>query len=311
MVAYMPALTLFGEVLAWWSTAAMIIKHLSQKKMTAKITQRNGVKMLESLIKKFNKIGAQAIVKPGGTRWPGMVTNPAPITIDVEKGKTGEQFVINTFGSDDIDLNVMDVDPKKRHLLMLLKHANSKVKYLCGHDERHWFVSVIGNNTVSTVDQAMEALKPATVRQLQVGVRKTKKNNTHKNKASVGNIPRQGEWYFVPAPGVTVDTKLILRNEPLRRNMGGKPHVCEEMYRTGGKQVWVSGINIISQAEYARLTGSQEKRIWRATQADTTMLVRGRITHPDHSTVRLNCWHRVMLNEEAGNAARFGVRFLD
>jgi len=37
-------------------------------------------------------------------------------------------------------------------------------KFLCGHDERHWFVAAVPGRGVSNVRTAMEALKPAAVR---------------------------------------------------------------------------------------------------------------------------------------------------
>ena len=35
-----------------------------------------------------------------------------------------------------------------------------KNKFLCGHDERHWFVAAVPGRSVATVRSAMEALKP-------------------------------------------------------------------------------------------------------------------------------------------------------
>ena len=51
---------------------------------------------------------------------------------------------------------------------------------------------------------------------------------------------RQGEWFFVPEPGVNDKDAVILRNEPLSRGGGSKPHVCEQMMRKGGEAVMVS-----------------------------------------------------------------------
>jgi hypothetical protein len=69
----------------------------------------------------------------------------------------------------------------------------------------------------------MEALKPAEVRaaQAQQGVKG--KDRRRKNAA----YRRQGEWFFLPAPHLKVDKKLIVRDEPLSRGNGGKPHWAE------------------------------------------------------------------------------------
>ena len=50
---------------------------------------------------------------------------------------------------------------------------------------------------------------------------------------------RQGEWFFIPRKNFTVDEKDVLRNEPIRRG-AGKPHVCENLFRTGGETVYVN-----------------------------------------------------------------------
>ena len=38
------------------------------------------------------------------------------------------------------------------------------------------------------------------------------------------------------------------------------------------------------------------------------VVVRGKIAHPDHATIRLVGWHRVLLNTESGSSS---VAFLD
>jgi hypothetical protein len=50
---------------------------------------------------------------------------------------------------------------------------------------------------------------------------------------------RQGEWFFVPKIGVNDKDAVILRNEPLSRGGGSKPHICTQMMRRGGETVMV------------------------------------------------------------------------
>ncbi len=82
-------------------------------------------------------------------------------------------------------------DPRQRHLLLMSRtDADEKHKFLCGHDERHWFVAAVPEERgVSTVQTAMEALKPREVigRQRLLQVR-SKNWNRRKNEAFI----RQG-----------------------------------------------------------------------------------------------------------------------
>ena len=71
---------------------------------------------------------------------------------------------------------------------------------------------------------------------------------------------RQGEWFFVPAPGVVVPPFLILRDEPLRRGWGNA-HMCQELYRLGGETVYVAfGYpNGITEQEFRKFCRRREK----------------------------------------------------
>jgi hypothetical protein len=73
-----------------------------------------------------------------------------------------------------------------------VREGKDKSKFLCGHDERHWFVAGIPETApVGTVRQAKEALKPAEVLSAQAGKRlRAKARNRRKNASFV----RQGEW---------------------------------------------------------------------------------------------------------------------
>jgi hypothetical protein len=52
-----------------------------------------------------------------------------------------------------------------------------KDKFLCGHDERHWFVAGVPDGaSASTVVTAKEALKPDLVRHLERGKKGKRKN---------------------------------------------------------------------------------------------------------------------------------------
>src|SRR3954469_25837700 len=136
------------------------------------------------------------------------------VRLDVRGDREGEFFEIRVPGPGS-DVEVLDVRRTDRHLLLMVREGGVKHKFLCGHDERHWFVAAVPESApVGTVRAAKEALKPAEVQAVQAraGLR-TEARNRRKNAA----YRRQGEWFFVPAPGLKVDETLILRNEPITR----------------------------------------------------------------------------------------------
>jgi hypothetical protein len=126
---------------------------------------------------------------------------------------------------------------------------------------------------------------------------------------------RQGEWFFIPAPEVKVNEKMIFTNEPISRGRG-KPHMCEELYRDGGTSVFVcsrhpNGLTVEEHRKLLKARPEAAKWSWRAMRRDPVVLVRGKITHPDHATIRLGVWHRVEMNTEARSRAMASVAFLD
>jgi len=160
---------------------------------------------------KFARIGARLKVADRPSR---RSRTPGVISLDVQADHKGEFFEIVRQPGAEAEIAVLDVQPADRHLLLLVREGKDKSKYLCGHDERHWFVAGIPESApVGTVRQAKEALKPAEVQTAQAGKRlRAKARNRRKNAAFV----RQGEWFFLPIPGFVVDEKLVLLNEPLR-----------------------------------------------------------------------------------------------
>jgi hypothetical protein len=209
---------------------------------------------------------------------------------------------------------VLDVRPADRHLLLMVREAGEKHKYLCGHDERHWFVAAVPESApVGTVCQAKEALKPAEVRSAQASKRLgAEAGNRRKNAA----YRRQGEWFFLPVPGFAVDEALVLRNEPLRRGNGGKPHWVESCYRTGGETVYVCSRhpNGVTPSQHEKILAGNPKARgwnWQAMRRNPGVYVRGSIRHADHKTIVLHGWHRVLMNTEGQAQAMKNVAFLD
>lgn len=190
------------------------------------------------------------------------INSKAVPRLDVRTDKKGEYFDI-TFNGDGekADVKVVDVQPKDRHLLLLVDDGRTKSKFLCGHDERHWFVAAVPEKRtgVSNVKTAKEALQPAAVRDALAknGVKEKDKLKRHND-----GYHRQGEWFFIPRPDLTVPENLVIKNEPLSRGRGSKPHNMEFCYRSGGETVYVNWQypNGISQARYNSLTPEQAAR---------------------------------------------------
>lgn len=262
------------------------------------------------LSKKFEQIGARVQVthfKVG--RFGGNDHD----RIDIKSDGKGEYFDIRIAELDQVDYEVIDVRPDVRHLLLMARREFGKQKFLCGHDERHWFVCAVPGESVSNVVNAMEALQPKEVKRVvNRRVKRVKDRLRRRNKAFV----RQGEWFFVPVEALTVNPKLVLRNEALSRGGGSKSHMCQYLYRTGGELVWVSRRypQGISEARYRALLPTLSKaESWGFKQMmrEPMVYVRGRVWHPDHKTIVLNDWHRVLMNTEWEAPGARNVVFLD
>jgi hypothetical protein len=195
----------------------------------------------------------------------------------------------------------------------MARTEQGKQKFLCGHDERHWFVCAVPGASVSSVKAAMEALQPAEVRtSIKRRVKRVKNRLRRRNGAFV----RQGEWFFIPAPHLTVNENLIRKNEPISRGNGGKPHMCQYMYSDGGMVVNVcrQRPNGVTLEEYRRLLlENRDAGTWNWTTRvrDANVYVRGRVSHVDHKTVVLNDWHQVLMNTERFAPGARSVVFLD
>ena len=112
--------------------------------------------METQLEKMFGRMGARVKVRhvrPPRER-PG---------VDIRIDNRGEYFDIGVSPVEPIEYQVIDVRPEARHLLLMARTNEEKQKFLCGHDERHWFVCAVPGASVSNVKAAMEALQPQVV----------------------------------------------------------------------------------------------------------------------------------------------------
>src|SRR5688572_14108073 len=169
----------------------------------------------EQLIKSFHNIGAELRVELGERR--------GDFVFDIERHRNGERFLLRIPErlAEFIEFYAVDIRPKHRHLLLVSRQRLAlsdpeKRKFLCGHDERHWFVaSVPRAESVSSVEQAMEALKPAAA---VVSQRRNRVDAKRRNARRNAGFVRQGEWFFIPRPDLSlVRAEMILHAEPIRR----------------------------------------------------------------------------------------------
>lgn len=232
------------------------------------------------------------------------------LSLDVRRDNRGEYFLITRLPGSNASLTVLDVQPGDRHLVLMSREGREKHRFLLGHDERHWFVAAIPESIpVTRVRDAKQALKPAAVLACEVGMCM----QDWDRRVNARRV-RQGEWFFVPTLQLPSTPVWVLRNEPLVRSNGGKPHMCEELYRYGGDSVYVSAAAPagLTQNEYAALSEHERnQRKWRIMRRNAKVFARGRVRHPDHKTVFLDGWHEVFSNTENLSAAMKNVVFLD
>lgn len=259
-----------------------------------------------SIVKHFEKMGAKAEELP-------------PISADRRpRLRRFDRLVSRTDGRAQVILNErgfrlqsgqntewipLQVDVKDRHLLLLAKDGGEKFRFLCGHDERDWFVAAVPE-PVSTIDAAKDSLKPPGVRAADSKLA-AKRRQRRRNQ----NRLRQGEWFFVPEqPPIAVD--VIQRNEPLFR-AGGTPHMMQECFRYGGQPVMVSGRTEYTMEEWNAIPTLQRDMLAVQRERDPIVYCRGTVRHPDHATIHLNGWHRVYMNTENRAPGRERMTFYD
>ncbi len=266
------------------------------------------------IVNQFERMGARIRFDDQSER-PARYRRFGRYAIDIGQDRKGELFEFR-YAVPDLKLTVLHTDRQDRHLVLLVdsrdigasaKTSTTWQKFLCGHDERHWFVAGV-NSRCTNVWQAKESLKPAGVIDAQ-HARKVRHKNWQK-RHNDGFI-RQGEWFFVPVEDVRVNALTVFHNEPLMR--GGKPHVAEYLTRTGGETVYVSQMrpNGVSEDEYRDLmmnVPETRNHRWRVMRRNPEVLVKGTIRHSDHKTVVLDSWHRVLSNREVMTE---NVAFLD
>ena len=256
---------------------------------------------LDSLSKHFESMGAR--VKFGEVEPPGWWGEPSSLreersqlrfrrrlptfTVDISEDKKGQYFDIRIKKDRDIGLQILQALPKQRHLLMMTSRGR---RFLCGHDERHWFVAEV-NKPVSSVRNAKLALLPFAMQRGAGSIPSSEIDSSDNN-----IFKRQGEWFFIPVE-MEFDDSPVHRNEPIQRRTGSKPHICEQLVRHGGEIVYIVGGGAYNLVEYRSLP-SKDRRHAREMTRNPRIHVRGYVRHSDHKTIHLDRWHQVLLNNE-------------
>ncbi len=271
--------------------------------------------MFANLQRSFDKIGAKVSITLAveETFRNRNLSQSAPARLNIIDKKGEEIFEISVRKDllTNLELSIIEVRPKDKHLLLLSRQldndgdAINKAHFLCGRDERHLFVASVEG--VSTVAAAKASLKPREILNKEVGLSEEKRNR-RKTKA----FRRQGEWFFIPT-SLVVPANLVRSHEPLVRGRGSKAHIAQYAYRTQGEAVMVSTRypQGLTEPQYESLISrnkSANNLNWRQMVRNAGVFVKGTVRHPDHATIVLEDWHRVLMNTEANSEA---VAFLD
>jgi hypothetical protein len=126
-------------------------------RLVIRVGKQKGNAMATNLLERFTAIGARMRIGETARRGP---------EIDVATDRRGAVFVLRVAGHRGAEVDVVDVDRDGHALLLLMRGGGAKRKFLCGFDERHWFVAAIPESArgVRSVETAKDALQPEAVR---------------------------------------------------------------------------------------------------------------------------------------------------
>jgi hypothetical protein len=271
---------------------------------------------VEALTRQFARIGANLeIAELPSVRGRNGASH---YSLDIREEGRNEFYLLEVAkpAIETLDFQVLNTRTDLRHLVLLARNeadmAAPKDKFLCGHDERHWFVAALPvAAAVTDVNSAMQALKP---REAVWSQRRNAVANKDLNKRHNAGFIRQGEWFFIPIDRFSVDAMDVVRkDEPISRGAGSKPHIVSELVRRGGELVYVNRRTRVSLTAMQFQNRVREGRIknaaeWVDQRMTTEVYVRGKVRHADHKTIELKGWHRVAMNAEPNSN---NVRFLD
>ena len=100
---------------------------------------------------KFAAMGARLKVReltPQWGWWDRGWQRTEDYAMDIQSDDRGQFFELRVpeHLRDSLEVSVMQSEPKERHLLLLVRKLAEKPqldRFLCGHDEREWFVAAV------------------------------------------------------------------------------------------------------------------------------------------------------------------------
>lgn len=240
------------------------------------------------LIRHFDAIGARLVVERFRQ---SRVRRTTQFDLDIRTDKRGEYFRLSV-GPEAPQFRVLQANRAAKHLLFHAAGDDGGERFLCGHDERHWFVAALAGRP-GTITDARRSLLPTAL--LDAGLTPDVLARRH-NEVFL----RQGEWFFVPSRK-DLSRAPILHQEPLIRGRGSKPHIVSEVVRFGGTPVVLERGTEYSLDAWAAIVKDDptRDRFGRRMMKDPEVYARGSVRHPDHATLKLTTWHRVYPNREA------------
>ncbi len=140
-------------------------------------------------------------------------------------------------------------------------------RFLCGMDESHLFIAQFRDG--ETVSEAHASLRPFEVDRAE--------------RRAPGRTVRQGEWFFIPLEAgereglnayIRGSKRAILYRAPV--GPGQKPHIADHVVIRGERTGWSR---------------------WRPAEI-VRVYARGSVRHPDHQSLHLDEWRRVVRNQE-------------
>lgn len=271
----------------------------------------------------FKKAGIPLEFRNDNT-FPGISGEQAALTFRVGvETRTGQERIRLAPGDDSNNIRVLDIDPKKQQLVLMVKeparefkirnrfvssHAPESEQFqtvktpsvarrvLMGMDETHLFVTQLpSNGPITTIKQAHDALRPRLV---------------HETKG----WKRQGEWFFVPV--TASEARILASGENCRLS---HDRDVEDATSRGTGRVARARFRTHQAKDRMDYFGDPAIRpsVFPAASPDrairpTKIFVRGDIKHPDHKNLKLRDWHRVMLNLEVFERSNNGwTNFVD
>ncbi|MBR0191485.1 MAG: hypothetical protein IJQ31_05410 [Thermoguttaceae bacterium] len=251
---------------------------------------------MQKIINAFKKIGANAVInllKPGPV---SRKRREFRISIREDRQKHASCFVLDV--RDETQVHVPDVSVKDHALLLKVHWTNEQGRiiredFLCGRDDHGWFVSTLKSNSSHSVEEAFESLRPEEItRELREKKVPRSRQNKHRNEVFV----RQGEWFFVPMPPGFEPKGAVREKE--RLGVRGKPHIADFVYSEGVvRYTHKRFLNLFTREEVAQFEKEGEVG-FRPVFIVQEAFAKGRVVHPDHRTVFLDGWHRVVPNTE-------------